>query len=180
MIHISHIAVPYSQALFDLSTERKVLEETYKDMLLISDLCSSNADFRRMLKSPIILSSKKVSLLKTILEKEISRLTFSFIIIMVKKKREAYIPDMALAFISIYKDHKGIMPAHVVSAGPLAESTRKKISEVIQKETGKVVELTEGVDETLVGGFVLQWEDKQYDSSILRQMKEIKKGISGK
>lgn len=179
MIHISHIAIPYSQALFDLSAEKKLLEETYKDMLLVRDLCSGNADFRLMLKSPIILSTKKVLLLKSILEKKISSMSLSFFIIMVKKKREAFIPDMVNAFIKIYKDHTGIMPAHVVSTGPLPESVRKQISEVIRKETGKEVELTESVDDSLIGGFILQWEDKQYDSSILRQMKEIRRGISG-
>ena len=37
------------------------------------------------------------------------------------------------------------------------------------------IELTEELDEKLIGGFVLSFDDKQLDASILRQIKNLKK-----
>lgn len=34
------------------------------------------------------------------------------------------------------------------------------------------------IREELIGGFILQWNDKQYDASILKQIKEMKKGVT--
>ena len=179
MINISHIAIPYSKALFDLSLENKVLEETLGDIELVGKICKSNRDFRMMLKSPIIHTSKKIKILQSIFEKEVTQLTMLFLSIIARKKREFVIPDICLAFIELYKDHKGILPTYVKTAGPLSEMLRKQVIDVMKKFTGKEIELIGEVKEELIGGFILQWNDKQYDSSILKQIKEMKKIVAG-
>ena len=81
--------------------------------------------------------------------------------------------------ILTYKDHKGILPTYVKTAGPLSEMLRKQVIDVMKKFTGKEIELIGEVKEELIGGFILQWNDKQYDSSILKQIKEMKKIVAG-
>ena len=44
--------------------------------------------------------------------------------------------------------------------------------------TGKEIELMGEIKEELIGGFILQWGDKQYDASILKQIKEMKKSVA--
>ena len=179
MINISHIAIPYSKALFDFSIENKVLEETFKEIELVDSICKSNQDFRMMLKSPIIHTSKKIKILQSIFGKNVTKLTLTFLSIIARKKRESFIPDICLAFIELYKDHKGILPTCVKTAGPMSDLIRKQVIEVMKNFTGKEIELMGVVKEELIGGFILQWNDKQYDASILKQIKEMKKNVAG-
>ncbi len=40
------------------------------------------------------------------------------------------------------------------------------------------IELTEKVDENVIGGFVINFQDYQYDASIINQLNKLKKGFS--
>ena len=56
-----------------------------------------------MLKSPIIKTDKKISILSEIFSKTVSDLTMAFINIITNKKREMYLEGIAISFINLYK-----------------------------------------------------------------------------
>ncbi len=53
------IAIRYAKSLLDLSLEKGKLEEVYKDMTLVANVCQENHDFITFLRSPIIKADKK-------------------------------------------------------------------------------------------------------------------------
>jgi len=175
---ISNIAVPYAKALFDFALERDAMDSVHKDMQALSSLCKSNRDFLLMLKSPILKTEKKQKILKAIFQDSISEITRGFLKIITAKKRESLLPDMALAFVDLYKDYNGILTTYVKTAVPLTEEIRGKILEVMNTQTTGNIDLVEEVKEELIGGFVLQWKDMQYDASILNQVNKMRKGMA--
>jgi len=175
---VSHIAVPYAKAIFDISIEKNLLEETMKDMQVVADLFSSNKDFRMMLKSPVISEGKKKIIFTRIFEKILSKLTFTFLLIIIRKKREAYIGDIAFAFIELYKDYKGILTTTFKTAVPATDEVRKKVMALMKTQSKGTVELIEEVNAELIGGFILQWKDRQYDASISRQLRRLQRGVA--
>jgi F-type H+-transporting ATPase subunit delta len=176
--NISHIAVPYAKALFEFSLEKNALESVYKDMQALASLCSSNRDFLLMMKSPILKTEKKQKILLAVFKDSISEITRGFLKIITAKKRESLLPDMALAFVDLYKDYKGILPTLLKTAVPVTEEVRQKVLEMMKNQAKGSIELVEEVKEELIGGFVLQWKDKQYDASILSQINKMKKGMA--
>ena len=175
---ISHIAPPYAKALFDLSVEKNLLEETMKDMRIIADLVESNKDFRRMLKSPVISEEKKKIIFTRLFEKVLSKLSFTFLIIIIRKKREAFIGDIAFAFIELYEDYKGIVSTRFMTAVPATDDIRKKVIDLMKTHNKGTIELKEEVNSELIGGFILQWKDKQIDGSISRQLRRLQRGVA--
>ena len=176
--NISNIAVPYAKALFDFAVERDAMENVHKDMQALTSLCKSNRDFLLMLKSPILKTEKKQKILKAVFRDSISEITRGFLKIITAKRRESLLPDMALAFIDLYKEYKGILTTYVKTAVPLTEEIRKKILEVMSTQATENIDLVEEVKEELIGGFVLQWKDMQYDASILNQVNKMRKGMA--
>jgi len=176
--NISHIAVPYAKALFEFSLEKNALESVYKDMQALASLCSSNRDFLLMLKSPILKTEKKQKILSAVFKDSVSDITRGFLKIITAKKRESLLPDMSLAFVDLYKDYKGILTTWLKTAVPVTEEVRKQILEKMNTQTKGSIELLEEVKEELIGGFVLQWKDKQYDASILNQVNKMRKGMA--
>jgi len=175
---ISNIAVPYAKALFDFALERDAIDSVHKDMQALTSLCKSNRDFLLMLKSPILKTEKKQKILKAVFRDSISEITRGFLKIITAKRRESLLPDMALAFVELYKDYKGILTTYVKTAVPLTEEIRKKILEVMNTQSTGNIDLVEEVKEELIGGFVLQWKDMQYDDSILNQVNKMRKGMA--
>jgi F-type H+-transporting ATPase subunit delta len=175
---VSRLAVPYAKALFDLAIEKNLLEETMKDMQIVAALFESNKDFRMMLKSPVINEVKKKIIFARIFEKALSKLTFTFLMIIIRKKRESYIGDITFAFIELYKDHKGILTTTLKTAAPVTEEIRSVVRDLMKNQTKGEIELIEEVNADMIGGFILQWKDKQYNASILKQLKRLERGVA--
>lgn len=169
------IASRYAKPLLELAEEKGSLEEVMKDMTSIKSLCESNRDFVLMLKNPIIPSLKKLALLKKIFDKKVSKITLATLDLIARKNRENYLPEIAQEFTRKYNSFKGIAEATITTVIPLNSSLKKEVVNIVQKVTGKdSVELTEEVNESILGGFILKIDDRQIDDSINSKLKELK------
>ena len=137
--------------------------------LSISETCKNSRDLVLLLKSPIIKTDKKISILNETFGGKIGSISLSFLNLIAKRNRESYVPEIAIAFIHAYKAFKGIVSAEVISAVPLDDASRKSITEFVARFSDKV-ELTERVDEKIIGGFIVRVGDRQYDDSILNRI----------
>jgi F-type H+-transporting ATPase subunit delta len=141
----------YAKSLLSLAVENNCLEEVAKDMRLIENVISENKPLLLLLKSPIIKTDKKISILSEIFEKKISDLSFSFIRIIVRKKREVILHNIATSFASQYNVLKHIDTAYITTAIPLDENLRKSVIASIKKTINNTnLELVEKVDSTII------------------------------
>jgi F-type H+-transporting ATPase subunit delta len=63
----------------------------------------------------------------------------------------------------------------VVSAAPLSADNRKQVIDEVNKIAAGEVVLTEKVDASLIGGFILTVGDKQIDTSVANSLTKLKK-----
>jgi F-type H+-transporting ATPase subunit delta len=176
-MNVSLIAERYAKALFELAIENNVLEDVYKDITGLSALISETRALRLFLKSPVINPGKKISVLDILL-KDFTPLTRSFVRLLVVKRREFTIPEISVQFIEQYNRYKNIMPLKVETAYTIDEEFRRQLISVMGKYTGSDIQITEKLDDSLIGGFILFWDDKQYDASIRKQIERMKRGMA--
>jgi F-type H+-transporting ATPase subunit delta len=78
----------------------------------------------------------------------------------------------------MYFEYKRITKVKITSAAPLSQDEIDKMLEKLKHEALlENIQLKTKVDEKLIGGFVLQYKDKQYDASILRQLIMLKREL---
>lgn len=171
----TRVANRYAKALLELAIELNVLEKVKGDAELMSNVCKQNRDFVLMLKSPVIKEHKKLSVIKEIFIGKLDELFLRFIIVITRNHREELIPEISNQFITIYKKHKNILPANLETSVKIDAETREKIVALLHNQTNAQIELTEEVKEELIGGFIFSYEDKQYDASILKRIKNLRK-----
>lgn len=169
------VANRYAKALFDLAVEKNILEKIKADSELIYNVCRQNHEFILMLRSPIIKESKKLLILKNVFEKSINEMSFKFLVIITRNRREGLIMDISEQFIEIYKKFKNILSANLTTAVEVDKEIRESIVRLLKKHTESKIELSEDINEELMGGFVVSFDNKQYDTSILRQIKNLRK-----
>jgi hypothetical protein len=75
----SKIAVRYSKALFNLAIEKGLLNELKNDIQLVALACKE-ANFQRLLESPVVKTSQKKTLLKEIFSGKVNPLTTQFLL----------------------------------------------------------------------------------------------------
>lgn len=169
------VASRYVKSLLDLAVEQGALEEVHRDMQLFAKVCDENRAFALMLKSPVIRHDKKKDILQRLFQGKVNKLTMAILNIITSKNREPILPAIAKEFHNAYNVYKNIGKASVISAVPLDEKLRKEILQITQKlSERKEVELTEKVDPSLIGGFVLNVGDKQIDASIKNKIQSLK------
>ena len=177
-MRIQLLSTRYAQALFDLAREMNILEKVHGDIVLVDKVLDENRDLRKILANVVLDGYKKVRVLNKIFEGKVEKLILKFLDLITRKGREAYIAHICKAFITIYKDHKNIMPLTITTAYPLDDKNRKAILEKLKKFRDKEFEVTEKIDEDIIGGFRLDFEDYQYDDTIRVQLKRLSKEFS--
>jgi F-type H+-transporting ATPase subunit delta len=177
-MNVSLVSERYAKALFELALEKSLVDEVYRDSLLITKVCEESKDLRLLLKSPIINSGKKLTIVRDIFEKNINSLTLTYLLIMVRKNRESFIQAIAGKLVELYQAYKNILTVHFSSPVLPNEETRKQVLALMEKFTKADVELKAEIDESLIGGFVLNWEDRQYDASIRREIEDLRIAIA--
>jgi F-type H+-transporting ATPase subunit delta len=172
----SQISVRYAKALFQSASEKQVLDQVYKDMEVLSDTCKLE-DFQYMLDVPTLQPSQKCALVGSILSPHLSEVSLALINLVIKNKREIYLPGIARNFRDLYRKAKGMRIASLVTAHPVEEATLKSIKALITKAYDSEVELSTAVDKDVIGGFVLTIEDLQYDASVATSLRKLKKQL---
>lgn len=164
----------YANSILVLAQERGQVERVREDFQRIQRVCRSNPDFVNMLESPLIKSDKKQSIINEIFDGRFSDIVQTLIEIIVRKKREVYLDDIAERFLFQYDRLNNITRGIIRSAAPLTAAQIEKIKQLVQKEFKTSFELTEVIDKSLIGGFVLDIGDRQFDASIATRLRALK------
>jgi F-type H+-transporting ATPase subunit delta len=173
----SKISVRYSRALFQSADEKKLLDKVFQDMIFISELCRMN-EVKEVLDSPIIIPSKKKTILHAVLEKNVERITLSIVDLLIKNGRESYLAAVARVFRDDTLKFKGITETYLTTAVPVNDKIKKQIIEMISSVFKTKVELKEYIDSGIIGGFILKVNDNFIDASVRNKLRKIKKGLS--
>jgi F-type H+-transporting ATPase subunit delta len=167
----------YAQALLDLSIEKGNLESVAADMKFFATVCQDNRDLELMLESPIVKADKKIAVLTAVFD-QFDAVTKSFMQLIVKNGREGILPQIAASFEGILKAHKGIIPVTLISAKKLDGSVKDSILAKVQGMAKGTLEVTEEIDESLIGGFMVRMGDHQIDASVSSQLGKLKQRLT--
>lgn len=168
------LASRYAKSLIGLAIEKNELETVYADINWLLAVTKSNRDFVNVLRSPVIAAGMKKKIVDAVTTGKISQMTSAFLNILITKGREVNLPEILNAFVEQYKEHKNIHTVKLTTAKPIDEKTKEEIISQVKKSGDFAnIEIDEKVDESLIGGFVLQVGDKLVDASIAYDLKAI-------
>jgi len=173
------LASRYAKSILDLAVERNSLEPVLTDMQTLQAICAASPEFRLMLESPVIKGDKKLSILLEVLKtQQLNELTKGFINLLVSKGREYFLPEISGAFVAQYNELKNIRTVKLTTATAVNDSIKNNI---LAKVSGFMpadkVNLETSVDESLIGGFVLEMGDKLFDASVKKKLNDVRSKI---
>lgn len=167
----------YAKALLELAIEQNKLDLVAADMSYLTQVNAESAEFAVLLNSPIINSQKKIAVFRELFN-QFDVLTTSFIELIAKNGRESLLAEIAASFTAQLKAYKGIVPITIVSASKLDEGTKKSILQKVEGSVKGQLEVTEIIDASIIGGFIVKIDDKQIDASISSQFNKLKQRLT--
>ncbi|MBK8289612.1 MAG: ATP synthase F1 subunit delta [Flammeovirgaceae bacterium] len=169
------VASRYVKSLLGLAVERGLLEQVHEDMQVLERVFANSRDLVNMLRSPIIRHEKKRAILEKVFKGNINSLSFDIIDILTRKNRERLLPAIATEFHVAYNEYMGIGKATITTTVPMDATLKAEIEAIVKQLSHRTeIELEEKVDKNLIGGFVLNVEDKRIDASIKSKLKNLK------
>jgi F-type H+-transporting ATPase subunit delta len=174
------IATRYAKSLIDLAQEQGKLDRVLEDVKSFKEV-AGNRDFALLLKSPIVKADKKEQVFNKLFESKYDPLTMAFLKILLRKGRESQLTEIANEFILQYKIIRHISTVKLITATKLSdqavEAIRQKL--VASDVTDDNVEIITRVDPNIVGGFLVEFEDKLYDASVSHKLAMLKREFQG-
>jgi F-type H+-transporting ATPase subunit delta len=172
------IASRYAKTIFDLAIERKLEDEIGKDMDLIKNTLAENRSVILMLRNPVIRDDKKLGIIRRLFEGRIQDITLKFFEILSRKSRLAVLPVLTEMYNELYNHYKGVVEAKVTLAITPYPELKEKLSDYIKEITGKDAHLEFQIDREIIGGFILNVDDKQLDRSLKGQIKRMRSKLT--
>jgi len=94
-----------------------------------------------------------------------------FVLVLIQNHKLKRADKVIAEFVKYSKKQEGIVEMNVISARKLSNHTL----ELISKAFGGKTDMTEGLDESLLGGVKINTEDQIFDGSIKKQLQKLNK-----
>ena len=163
----------YAQALFEAAREAGTLDTTGADLDSFVSAMHEAKDLTAVLYNPRIDSKVKKQIVSQLAEGA-DKLCMNGVKLLIDKGHAPLLIDLNDQFQKLVKKELGLIEVEVTSAVELPEEARAKIRKRIEDATSKKVEITETVDESIIGGLVLRFGDIIVDSSLKSRLEQLR------
>ncbi|PHM08750.1 ATP synthase F1 subunit delta [Nostoc sp. 'Peltigera malacea cyanobiont' DB3992] len=170
----AEVAQPYAQALLSIAQSKNLTEEFGEDARTFLGLLRVDKQLHNFFSNPFIQSENKKALIKQILGEGANPYLRNFLLILVDKRRIAFLEDIFQQYLALLRQLNQTVLAEVISAVPLTEAQQQAIiQKVIAISNARQVELETRVDSELIGGVIIKVGSQVIDASIRGQLRRL-------
>ena len=171
------VAKAYAEALMEAAVELGQMDEIRRDLGLIADTLAENPDFNTLFLSPSLGEKQKKSAMEEVFAARVSRDVMNFIKVLIDKGRENELSDIRKRFETMVDEREGLVKGKARTSVKMTEQQLKALEQKLEKLAGMKVSLVNVVDETIIGGVVLEIGDKMIDGSVRKKLAHIREEL---
>ena len=174
----SVLANKIGYSLFEVAKENNSLEQVSYELNEVAKVINENSDFVTLMNNPNIEKIKKINLIDASFS-GVNKYVVNVVKILAGNLQISLINFVLEQFTELFNRYSNSVVVKVESASPLTELQLENLKEKLKNELQlEKVELNNFVDESLLGGFKLTYNNKVVDVSIKAKLSAIKAKIS--
>ncbi|MGL1931119.1 MAG: F0F1 ATP synthase subunit delta [Desulfotalea sp.] len=175
------LARRYAKAVFSVGSENGKLAEYNEALQAFATLYETSPEVKDAFINPLYPIEVKAKIMAGVVASaDVDSVISKFLNLLVEKQRAEILPEISEEFKIMVDEAQNLSHGTVISAVALTETLQSKIQDTLEKLTGKKVELTAIVDESIIGGVVAKVGDLVLDGSIKTQLAGLKESIKGR
>ncbi len=167
-------AKDYARGLYMLAAEERREREYLEDLRSVAQQFDSFPGYTQVLSSPAIPRKERLGMIDQAFGEAVSVNVVSFVKLLCEKGYIHLFHECYDEFRKLYLDFTGTVRARVTSAVELTESEKIKVQEKLYTLTGQSAMIRYSVDPGILGGIIIETDDRIIDGSVRRRLKEIK------
>lgn len=168
------IASRYATALYSFAADEGVEKTVYNEMRNFLKVALLVNEFGDSLENPALKNEEKKKIIFSSFGGNPGKETKQFIEFLFEKGRVDFLIPAAMKFTDLYRKKNNIHIARLITATEPDGKTEKKLVSMIETKTGGSVELEKETNPDIIGGFIIEVDNLQWDASVARRLKEMK------
>ncbi|MCR4659851.1 MAG: ATP synthase F1 subunit delta [Bacteroidales bacterium] len=172
------ININYAKALFILAGDLGMQDAVAEDMRLVGKVCAENHVLNVFFSNPTVKESKKQAVVEALFRGKVSEPAMVFLAFVVRRNRTVNLRGISNAYLDIYRESRGIVKADFVTAIEVNAETEQTVRDMVSRHTGKHVELNATVDDRMLGGFTMSFDNNMYDARLRTKIQKLRKEYS--
>jgi F-type H+-transporting ATPase subunit delta len=167
----------YAQSLFDSASQKKLLMDVHKDLVLIENVIKDSEDLKDFIQQPYLALGLAEAVLGEIFKTRIEPLTYDFLLFLIHKGRLNILSETIEAFDWFYQQHQEISKVQITSASELSKVQVAAICEKLNKRWKREIVAETIVDPALIGGFRIKSGDQVLDFSMKNLLENYRRQV---
>jgi len=172
------INISYAKALLMTAEEKKVADRVAEDMRLVYAVCKENRVLAAIFANPVIRPDRKAGIVRELFGEHCDEVTMAFLLFVARKNRSVNLRGISDAYLGLYRESRGIVLTDLTTYQPTDSTSEETVKELVEKYTGKKVELNTHTDERMLGGFKLEFDHNMYDARLQTKILKLRKEFS--
>jgi F-type H+-transporting ATPase subunit delta len=174
------IARNYAATLLELADRHggaATMESFGASLDALAALLESDPRVREFLSTPRVSAAAKKEALSAALEGKAPELFVRFVMVVVEKRRQALLAEIARAYRELVDARMGRVRVAVAISHEPDGKLEKEIRRALERRTGREVIPTYTVDPELLGGIVVHLGDEILDGSVRSRMAGLRRRL---
>ena len=166
------IARPYARAAFAHARGAKDFANWSK-LLGAAATAAQDPRVARLIGNPHVTGEELVDLLGGLSKNAAGESGTNFLRALAANRRLALLPEIAAQFERLRADVEGLVDVRVIAAREIAAPQQKRLEAALAKRLGREVRMQTEIDESLIGGAIVQAGDLVIDGSLRGRLERL-------
>lgn len=170
---MSMIASGYGQALYDLAAQEQAEAQILSELELLNDAFSKDPDYLRLLATPEVSKQERCTIVDNSFAGKVHPYVLNFLKLLTEEGYARSFPSCCAVYRDLYNEANGIVRVLAVTAVSLTEDQSQRLTQKLEKVTGKKIQLQNKVDPACMGGVRLDFDGKRMDGTVYGKLQDI-------
>lgn len=171
------VASTYAEALHGSAVDRDQVTEVATGLRELRDAIAGTPELATLLDDPQIETRVKKDVIGSLLA-DTNPLVANFVQVLLDRGRAGEIEEIGAAFDERVAAAEGRLRVTVRTAIPLPDDLKAAVIARIQAQTGRPVDVETVVDESIVGGVVIETDGSVVDASVRQRLTDLHRSMA--
>jgi len=176
MAELTTLARPYAKAVFGAAQDQKAVD-LWDQALAFAAQVAADQEVKNILAIPGLSEQRKAELFAVCFEEPLPEALRNFLLILAENKRLPLLPEISALFSLYRADLERTVKMKVSTAFEMTEEQQQKLIEALSKKLERKVALETAVDQSLIGGVVVNTGDLVIDASVRGKLAKMARAL---
>ncbi len=167
----------YAQAILAVASAESNGAQVEDEIYRFSQVLQSSEELKSTLSDASIPSARRQQIVEDLLDGQVTQTTVALVSMVVAAGMGSYIKAIADKVVGLGAESRDKAVAEVYSVVDLSSDQQQRLAAALKSATGKDVEMKIIIDESVMGGLLVQIEDEVIDGTVRTRLKQLREAF---